>query len=402
MTTKLIDLNLLQEFTNRLPTFKRYGFIIDQNDSNPDTCVRYIYDAYGMTPAGLDSSNVFQYGSWKNFCDDINYPCMVDADGKELYRLDPDNQQKRIDGANAPYNDLTQSANMMAAFRKMYVSVTQVEDETKNEIKVVFCDAKLDETYQAYAFTNDKGQIADVFYHSMFLGTLDSNNKIRSLATGKAKVNLSGVTQREYCQANGSKWDFPTYAQRVYIGLLHILISKSLDCKTKFGKGRISGSEGESYNANCGTKVSTGRFSGTVANETTVVKSFYIENLWGESWVWHNGFNCKTSQTWVKLYPPFTSQSNIGYKKGVTYPADGYIRAMRVVDGLVMPVNSSGASTTYWCSRVYGYNSSSNLRSALFGGRRGDGAGCSLWFSSVTYALSYSRWDFACRLALGP
>lgn len=67
---------------------KRYGFRRNNNDSNPDTRIEYLYDAVGMTPASMNYGSGFSYGSWgdiwfvKN-----NFPCMVKSVGSIDYRL---------------------------------------------------------------------------------------------------------------------------------------------------------------------------------------------------------------------------------------------------------------------------------------------------------------------------
>lgn len=44
---------------------KRYGMRINRLDSNPATRVKYILDAVGMTPAGMNfSGGGFDYGDW--------------------------------------------------------------------------------------------------------------------------------------------------------------------------------------------------------------------------------------------------------------------------------------------------------------------------------------------------
>ena len=44
---------------------KRYGMRINLLDSNPATRVKYLYDAVGMTPAGMNfAGGGFDYGDW--------------------------------------------------------------------------------------------------------------------------------------------------------------------------------------------------------------------------------------------------------------------------------------------------------------------------------------------------
>ena len=68
---------------------KRYGMRINRLDSNPATRVKYVLDAVGMTPAGMNySGGGFDYGDWgdiwfvKN-----NRPVMLRTDGTVDYEL---------------------------------------------------------------------------------------------------------------------------------------------------------------------------------------------------------------------------------------------------------------------------------------------------------------------------
>lgn len=402
MTTEFLDKTMFSEYSTRLPTFKRYGFIVNQDDSVTDGTakVRYLYDAYGKTPAGLDSSNNFSFGDWEDFCEDICKPVVLNADGTIEYELDHTDQTKRIDGTASDYDSTSTTYNFMSQFRKMYISITK---PTSSTLKVVFCDAKLDETYNAYAFTDEKGRIKDFAYMSMFNG-INSNSKIRSLkSSSQAIYSTSGATMRSYCQANGIGWDFPSYSLWDHIQWLLVLISKSLDVKTKFGKGNISG--GQNNPSLPGALISTGMFSGTVANETSPVKTFYVENMWGNSWNWVNGLLSYNGNYWLKPTPPYTNSSLKGYKNVGAKPASGSygaIKSMAPYMGLALCDSTSGTDYSKWyCSRFYNGNGSSDatVRTALIGGCRFNGSSCSVFSVALDSTLTYSDWNVSCRLS---
>lgn len=367
--------DLLSYLCYKPDLIKRYGFIIDQNNSDPDTCVTYLYDAVGKTPAGLDSENVFQYGDWQDFIYDACKPVMVATDGTVLYDLDRNDQTKRVDGEDSDYNDYEQSGNMMVQFKRKYISVTTPETD---KIQVVFCDLPLDETYNAYAFMDQYGNVKSVAYYSMFEGT-SHNGSIRSLAsTTNAINNISGETMRSRCKANGDGWDFPSFSLKYYINYLHVLVSKSLDSQSKFGQGNTDGGQN---NPNLpGALISSGGFAGNLSNTTSPVKTFWIENLWGNYWKWHNGVLAKDSSLYIKNTPPYINNSLKGYVYATNSTAtDDYIRKMKLINGILLPSsNTGGSSSTYWCDKSWWYNTST-VRSALAGGSRSSGNVCGLW-----------------------
>ena len=382
---------------------KRYGFRINQANSDPYNSVTYLYDAVGKTPAKLNSSNVWTWGSWQEFVEYICRPVMLGADGTVLYELAHNDHSKMIDGTSASaVADSTQAANAMVQFRKLYISITA---PSSNTIDVVFCPVKLDETYQAFAFTDQYGNEKEYFYHSMFNGSKDTNNKLRSIATGAAPLaSTAGTTLRTYAQANGNGWDFPSWSQRTYINMLHILISKNLNSQGVFGQG--NGNGGQNGPTMCGSLSTAGAFAGDLTDETKAVKSFYIENYWGEVWNWHNGVinigDGTNANLYVRNTPPYTNSSIEGYKKksSVGPNSNNYVIKMGVTDGVLLPVSVGGDSASYWCDYFYQAHASGTTYSALVGGgRNGRRAGCGCWYLSVHCALSYSDWHFGARLA---
>ena len=376
MTTTFTTLENLATVKESIGTPKRYGFIIDQSVTNSTDCVSYIYDAYGMIPAGLDANNVFQYGSWKDFCDDINYPVMLAADGTELYRLDPEDQTKRIDGEAVDYTD----GNMMAAFKRLWLSITQ--DGSK--IKVVFCTERLDPTYQAEAFYNEYGELKDIIYHSMFNCTGSSSQPIKSSVNLSPTRDITIADFRTACSNTGSAWRAPSYAFRIYLAMLHTLISKCVECNYSFGRGHAASSPITS-----GSLVSTGGFAGTRVDSMHAVKSFYVENLWGNVPTLCEGFNCKDDYYWIKSRPPYSTDTSdlYGFKKcgGVL---DGMLVALTAQDGLVYPSAVSNASED---QLYYAYTGGTYIHTAdnMFAGGTGtDNSNNSLWtFYSSTASM---------------
>lgn len=62
-------------------------------DSNPATRVKYLYDAVGMTPAGMNfAGGGFDYGDWGDiWFVKKNRPVMVRTDGTVDYELNHEN-----------------------------------------------------------------------------------------------------------------------------------------------------------------------------------------------------------------------------------------------------------------------------------------------------------------------
>ena len=77
---------------------KRYGMRINLLDSNPATRVKYLYDAVGMTPAGMNfAGGGFDYGDWGDiWFVKKNRPVMVRTDGTVDYELNHENHALKL------------------------------------------------------------------------------------------------------------------------------------------------------------------------------------------------------------------------------------------------------------------------------------------------------------------
>lgn len=378
----------------------KYGVRIDQSNSDPDAAVTYLYDAVGKTPAGLDNSNEFDYGDWQDFVYDICKPVMLNPDGTVKYELDRDDQTKKADGTASEYNDATQTANMMVQFKKMYLSVTIDEDDV---ITAVFSNVDLDETYNVYPFIDENGNEKDYFYVGMLNGTKDSNNKLRSIGANKSMFTCSSSSARTYAQANASGFDLVSFSQFNFLKFLHVLIAKSLDTQDKFGNGPSLS------RINYGTTIDKGGFYGSRTATNIAVKTFWIENLWGNGLCSHVGLLSPTSDRkyYIKSTPPYSLTSVEGYTNtDVTKPNnEWYIAKQTVVNGFLLPtVLASGsgsaaaeaASKTYWCdSSIWNYQT--GIDTFLSAGTTW-GGGCGIFAFSLSATASFTNFDIITRL----
>ena len=120
---------------------KRYGFRIKKTEPNPDTRVEYIYDAVGMTPAKMNGAS-FNYGSWANiWFVKGNYPVMLNKNGTEAYRLDPNDYGKKLDGSASDITSST-TADAMSAIPRCWIK--RYEDDVYQYF--IVCEEKYDDS----------------------------------------------------------------------------------------------------------------------------------------------------------------------------------------------------------------------------------------------------------------
>ena len=381
-----------------------YEFIIDPNDSNPNTCITYTGTNENYTPAAMNfSTGQFNYGSWQNaFFMDLFKPCMLTSSGTVDYYLDPDNYALKADGETASdVADSTYDGNAMVEIGQIWIS----EKLYNGKAYIKIANGKITDDFDCYTHTKSDGTLANKVYRSLFDGSL-VDNKVRSISGLAACCNQTGNNQITYAKANGTGWDIGEYSLRRLLNYLLIMISKSLNTQAKFGNGVQSG--GEAGKVNTGTLKDKGMFWGSSASNLAV-KVFHIENWWGNLWKLENGLVAIYGRLKYKMCEgtsdgSTTSSYNTtgnGYiDSGVTISgtSGACISKMTLVPGIgLVPTIVSGSTTTYYCDGGY-FNVSASPLFARFGGTSNSGAYCGAFDCTVLTYLSYSHWS--CGVAL--
>ena len=387
-----------------------YGFHIDGSESDPSEAVTYLEDAVGMTPAKMDyTAGAFKYGSWRNAFF-MPKPCMVKYDGTVDYYLDPNDYAKKADGTASDVSDPTYAGNAMVEWgqngKKIWYKIVPDEGDA-NSASVYICDRQLDRDFVAHSFINSLGYYVDHFYTAMFNGSLgDSSTRMRSLKGQAVKKSLTGQNEIIACELNNAvasekQWYTDVFADRMLINLLLILMGKSLDSQTVFGRGLDSGSETALTNYVTGALSDKGAFFG-YNDGSHGVCVFHMENPWGAQWRRTAGLNMINGVIKAKFTYPY-NEAGTGYEtvgQTPTGTSGGYISKMVFTKDAMVASVVSGSATTNYCDGQW-WNASGN-RWALFGGASDCGASCGSFCCYLDSGLSYARWSVGCALSLKP
>lgn len=391
---------------------KVYEFIINPNDSNPATRVKYAGENVNFKPAKMNfTTGVFDYGDWESaFFMGLFKPCMLynaaagsDKNGTVMEYLDPNNYGLTIDGDASHVADTSCNANAMVEIGQIWIK-EWVDSEGKQHIQIA--SEQIDSSFDCYTHIKKDGTYNDYVYRAMFDGC-NISNKIRSLSGQGLCKNVAGNTQITYAKANGDYWNVDEYAMRRLINYLLILIGKTTDMQGTFGNGAYTGSEnGQISSGQANTK---GMFYGQTANG--VVKVFHIENWWGNIWKITNGCIQKSGKLLYKMCEGTHDGSTVenyndngnGYiDSGVTASgtvSEQYIKTMSLVPhlGLVPNNASGGSSSTYYCDGWW--SNSSVVGFARFGSHPGYGLVVGAFAFLVDQAVSYSTWTCGVSLS---
>ena len=388
-----------------------YGFHVNSNESDPSACVTYLRDAVGMTPAKMDFTNgKFDWGSWRDAFF-IPRPCMLRSDGTVAYYLNENNYALKEDGTASDISNDSFDGNAMMEWGKdhkriWYKIVADANDVTSYSVYIA--DHKEDKDYVAWSFYNKNNELMEHFYTPIYSGSLDSNNKLRSLSGKSIMHSKTGTQEISYAKANGDSWNIEVWADKLLMFLLLYLMGKSLDVQGTYGQGHSTGGSSDSSLINTGTLDDKGLFFG-YSDSDKKVKVFGMEDQWAEQWnrccglILDNGiYKYKLTEgtadgSTVIGYP--TDNTNGMLDGGQSPTASGYVNKFAVTGDTILPNSVSGGSSTYYCD--YFYQNQGGVRFALVGGAFYYGAYCG-FFVYLDFVVGDADWSVGGALSCKP
>ena len=307
---------------------KRYGMRINLLDSNPATRVKYLYDAVGMTPAGMNfAGGGFDYGDWGDiWFVKKNRPVMVRTDGTVDYELNHENHALKLNGGASDITKTSYGGNAMSE-----IPLIWVKRWTQNNYHfVVFCEEQYDDTYKAYAHTDADGNVLPVTYFPMYEGSV-VNNRMRSLSGLTPTASMTDEQETTAAKQNGDRWDKQSFSEINLMYEMCTMITCSTNSQGKFGNGN---SQSDNF-LQTGTLNGKGQFFGYTST-TQAVKVFYCENFFANYWKRLRGLLLINGVYHVKAVPPYNS-TGAGYTNTGLTPSGtsgGYCSRMEMASDM--------------------------------------------------------------------
>ena len=396
-----------------------YGFHINGNESDPFGSVTYIADSEGMTPVHMDfENNTFDYGTWEDAFF-MPKPCMVKYDGTLDYYLDPNDYTKKIDGTTSDIANIDYEGNAMIEWGgggKIWYKIVP-DDEDDSSATIFFSNAQMDSDYVDWSFHNYKGESIDKFYTPIYNGSTDGT-RLRSMSGQVCIQNKTAQQEIDLAKANNvdgnSVWNTEILSDVQLVNLLLVLIGKSLDTQSVFGRGNDSGyvdDSSQNYGLlNSGTMDTKGMFWGS-NDGTSGVKVFGMENWWGNQWRRYAGDINDNGVHKVKYtYGTEDGSTEVGFNttgqgykvtnEALPSESGNYIQKMKFSENGMSPLTESGTSSTYYCDGLWMNNAQVNY--ALRGGRCGDRAICGTFSWALNNNTSDKRVHFGASLSCKP
>ena len=415
-TTGFYNYSTINETSGILcKNYNLFGFILDQNESDPASMITYIEDNKDFESAYMDyTADVFNYGDWKDiwFIRDLK-PCMLKYDGTVDYELDKDDYTKKADGTDSDVANASYGGNAMVGIPKVYWKIVNNGDNTAN---IYFSDKKVDSNFHCWSHIDNNGNEIDYCYMPIYNGS-NVNSVLRSISGKAPMANQTATTEITYAKSNNTSSDIIWYTElfndRMLINLLLLLIGKSTDTQAVFGTGNNNSYVSNSNKGikNTGTMNTKGLFWGNQDN-VSGVKVFGIEHWYGNisrrigGWI-----NDKGTQKIKMTYGQSDGSTTDGYNEtgsgyisiGGTTPSGtkgGYISKMLITDNGLIPTIVSGSATTYYCDGLWFDNSQVNYAGVGYCSNDASHVGA---FSSLLHCLaSFVYWGIGAALSCKP
>lgn len=381
-----------------------YGVHINGADSNPKTRVRYLADAVGMIPAKMNyTSGTFDYGSWADAFF-MPKPCMLKTNGQVDYYLNENDLTKKIDGSASDIANIDYNGNAMMEWGNgtdiIWWKIAP-DKGNPNSASLYVANYQADKDFKNLNFIDINGNEKAHFYTPIYNGSLDSNNKLRSISGQtviKSKTASQGMT---YARANGTGYEIEQYVDRLLINILLIIMGKSTETQDVFGRGMSEDINSESLFLETGTMNDKGLFWGENAGKAGV-KVFGMENYYGNQWRRTAGLILANGIAKIKLSPSTKDGSSAtnyntdgtGYieipNSTPTGTSSGYIKDMLYTALGMFPTVVTGSSSTYYTDGCW--FDITIIAFALFGGAKQHSRLCGA-LSMNADNVSTATWD---------
>jgi hypothetical protein len=388
-----------------------YGVHINSADSNPKTRVRYLADAVGMTPAAMNfTSGTFDYGSWANAFF-MPKPCMLKTNGQVDYYLNENDLTKKIDGSASDVANVDYDGNAMIEWGNgadiIWWKIAP-DKGNPNSASLYVANYQADKDFKNLNFIDINGNEKSHFYTPIYNGSLDSNNKLRSISGQTVIKSKTASQEMAYARANGTGYEIEQYVDRLLINILLIIMGKSTETQDVFGRGMSENASNENLLLKTGTMNSKGLFWGENAGKAGV-KVFGMENYYGNQWRRTAGLILANGTAKVKLSPSTKDGS-----KATNYNTDGtgyieipnstpsgalggYIKDMLYTALAMFSISITGSSSTYYPDGCW--FDIAIIAFALFGGTLDNGRHCGAFCVRLIVVAGSAGWSFGASLS---
>jgi hypothetical protein len=153
-------------------------------------------------------------------------------------------------------------------------------------------------------------------HDKIYVGAYTCNAAYRSVSGNASLVSITRATARTGCANRGDAYWQYDYATFWTIAILFMVEVANLDSQAAVARGHVDNSPAAQLNTGNADAVAW-HSGGTGANRA--MKYRHIENLWGNIWVWADGFILNNPAVWINLNPATWSDTITGNYTQLSY-----------------------------------------------------------------------------------
>lgn len=287
--------------------------VIDQENSNPLTCITYEDDAKMMEKGSPEWDDFFQS------------QLVLFKDGKEVRELE-DNE----------LNDLKpEDGDVMVRFPRKGLKIKTVGEK----VYVSMTNKTNDPNFKYYAHSRGDSP-RDAFYLGAYLG-FEESGKLRSIKGKVPSANKTIEAFRALAEANGAGYEQLAFYQWTFLQAMYVLKYGNLDSQTALGKGP-NNTSAESTGQTNGKGIDFGS-----ARNHTKVRFQFIEDLYGYKNQFCDGFKVENGKMWIGTDKFSDNKTN--YQGYECFGYNGYPKKIigNTEQGFVIKEKDGSESTYY-------------------------------------------------------
>lgn len=277
-----------------------------------------------------------------------------------------------------------------------------------NSASLYAANYQADKDFKNLNFIDINGNEKSHFYTPIYNGSLDSNNKLRSISGQTVIKSKTASQEMTYARANGTGYEIEQYVDRLLINILLIIMGKSTDTQDVFGRGMSENASDENLLLQTGTMNGKGLFWGENAGKAGV-KVFGMENYYGNQWRRTVGLILANGTAKVKLSPSVKDGSSAtnyntdgtGYiempNSTPSGTSGGYIKDMLYTALGMFPTSITGSSSTYYPDGCW-FNIAM-IAFPRFGGFLASGRRCGAFSVTLDTVAGFAVWSVGASLS---
>lgn len=336
---------------------------------------------------------------------------MLKTNGQVDYYLNENDLTKKIDGGASDVANIDYDGNAMMEWGNgADIIWWKIEPDkgNPNSASLYVANYQADKDFKNLNFIDINGNEKSHFYTPIYNGSLDSNNKLRSISGQTVIKSKTASQEMAYARANGTGYEIEQYVDRLLINILLIIMGKSTETQDVFGRGMSENVSDGNLLLKTGTMNDKGLFWGENAGKAGV-KVFGMENYYGNQWRRTVGLILANGIAKVKLSPSTKDGS-----KATNYNTDGtgyieipnstpsgtsggYIKDVLYTALGMFPKSITGSSSTYYPDACW--FDIAIIAFALFGGNLDINRRCGAFSVSFINATDRVGWVVGASLS---